>query len=90
MKMYRIHLQDELRKIGSGHRTVLIKEGRVWVTVFDWTTLRHQRLKKSAWAALKPVLTANGPGDRRVIRRAIRCRLRFQDRTKLIREALSY
>jgi hypothetical protein len=89
MQMYRIHLNDELRKIGSGHRTVLIKEGRVWITVFDWTTLRHQRIKKSAWAALNPVLTANGPGDRRVIRKAIRSRLRYQDRTKLIKEALS-
>ena len=90
MQMYRIHLQDELRQIGSGHRMVLVKEGRVWITVLDWTTLRHQRVKKSAWAALNPVPIDRDAKTNRVIRKAIRCRLRFQDRTKLIKEALSY
>ena len=89
MQMYRIHLQDELRQIGSGHRTVLIKEGRVWITVLDWTTLRHQQIKKSAWAMLNPVAIDRDAKTNRVIHKAIRYRLRFQERTKLIKEAMS-
>ncbi len=52
-KFYKVHLQDELPAIGSGHRLVFAREGRKWVFIlypFDVTTVK---MKLAAWERVK-------------------------------------
>ncbi len=46
--LYRVHLQDELPAIGSGHRWVFAREGHKWAFVLDpftVTTMKSSPLR---------------------------------------------
>ena len=88
MELFDIHLADEVPAIGNGRRSVLAKEGRTWVTLLDWTTLRSGRISRARWESLRPTPCDLDLKTRRIIRRAMRRRLRWNPKTKLIKEAL--
>lgn len=48
-KIYEVNLADELRRIGSGYRIVVVKEGNKWVHVCDTHGENKTRIKKSLW-----------------------------------------
>lgn len=50
----RIYLQDEAPRIGSGWRTVLIKEGDKWAHLIDVASGRKQRIRIEVLDELRP------------------------------------
>lgn len=58
-KVFRVHLNDEIPRVGSGERLVEADVGRKWVRVRRHSrfadTAHSSRLGVNAWEALKPV-----------------------------------
>lgn len=52
-QIYSVHLQDEMPRIGSGRRTVVVKVGRKWVYVRNNTNdpllIRKCKIKLNQW-----------------------------------------
>lgn len=63
-KVFQVHLNDDIPRVGSGKRTVEADIGRKWVYVRRWTrysgkALRKSRLTVHAWNALNPTPMEN-------------------------------
>jgi len=56
---YQVHLWDELPRIGSGFRLVVVKEGRKWVYVRSYSPVEYpkyqkkQKIHKKIWEKIK-------------------------------------
>jgi len=52
---YRVHIIDEAGSIGSGHRLVFAKEGRLRTTIRCPFTCMSKELATSVWQRMRPV-----------------------------------
>jgi hypothetical protein len=50
---YRVYFYDEAPRIGSGWRTVFVKEGRKWAHIYYPPIHGGVRLKASLWDKIK-------------------------------------
>ncbi len=51
--LYRVHLQDELPAIGSGHRWVYAREGTKWAFILDPFTVTTVKVRIAVWRGIK-------------------------------------
>ncbi len=52
-EMFKVHLQDELPAIGSGHRWVFAREGKKWVFVLCPFTVTTTKVRMGVWQGIK-------------------------------------
>lgn len=84
---YRI-FSDGAALPGSGWRTVLVKEGRKFIQVLDWTTLESKRILSADFYRNKPERVELSSKAVRTIKRTIKHRLQWVSKTKFIKEIL--
>ncbi len=51
--LYRVHLEDEIPAVGSGHRWVFAREGRKWAFVLCPFTANTVRVRIATWQGVK-------------------------------------
>ncbi len=66
--LYRLHLEDELPTIGSGHRWVYAREGHKWVFVLCPFTANTVRTPIARWRSIKQEPWAKGDFIREYLR----------------------
>lgn len=73
MHMIRIYNQGNIAALGCGYRSVLVKEGRKKVKLFDWTTCEIAQVDKRIFEKMKKEeLSYNMRKVAKVIRERVR------------------
>lgn len=72
MKLYHLFLQDELRGLNGGYRTLFAKVGRKWVHWYDWTNGKHGKIRRHVWEQMEPRVYTSPSLRPRYIKRRIK------------------
>lgn len=85
--VHRIFNENELTHIGTGWRIVLVvREGRKYVTVLDWTTMDYDRIEKDEWNDIRMDVLQYPRSH--VIAQMKACIKRFEEITRVMQDAL--